>query len=298
VAERWQQWMPFHIDRFRGSLHVQGMPGCARAGYLYLLASAWQSEDCSLPEDDFELQILSGLTQKEWIQFKVVILRRFAKHEGRLVNEVLRAEWHEAKLVFEKRQNAAKNTNASRTAHGDRTVTARRPLRSADTGTGTGTTTETEKTKTLASTASAVPASRPVFTFPLVGKNTHIVTEGDIHSWSRAYPAVDVRAELRRVLVWLEPRPEKRSATVKGSQKRIIAWLAREQDRGGRNGFTSENRSGSKGVNRVSEALDELRKAGVGLSPGAAEDRAGEVRPVAGRGDGRGAPGIVLEGSC
>lgn len=102
MAQPWQLWMPLYIDRFRGSLHVQGMPGCARAGYLYLLASAWQTDDCTIPDDDFELQILSGLTPKEWTQFKALILRRFKKLEnGRLQNGALLGFWNEARVRWE-----------------------------------------------------------------------------------------------------------------------------------------------------------------------------------------------------
>lgn len=62
MAARWQQWMPFHIDRWKGSAHVQAMSAAARSGYLYLLTAAWQTTDCSLPAEDDELAVLAGLT--------------------------------------------------------------------------------------------------------------------------------------------------------------------------------------------------------------------------------------------
>lgn len=105
MASPWQQWMPFHIDRFRGSLHVQGMPAAAKIGYLYLLAAQWQSEDCSLPNDDFELQILSGLTQEEWTRLGVLILRRFhTREDERLANVALTTEWTETKRRWDEKQ--------------------------------------------------------------------------------------------------------------------------------------------------------------------------------------------------
>lgn len=152
MAERWQQWMPFHIDRWKGSAHVQAMRSSARCGYLYLLSSAWQSDDCSLPDDQYELQVMSGLTVEEWAEHGGIILRRFQRRaDGRLANAVLQNEWSEAKRVFEARKKSAERTNRERSAHGDRDGdrrdTARRPLRRADTQTGTGTDTET-KTET------------------------------------------------------------------------------------------------------------------------------------------------------
>lgn len=75
-------------------------------------------------------------------------------------------------------------------------------------------------------------------TFPLTAGNKHIVTDADISSWEQAYPAVDVRLELKRALVWLEAHPEKTSATVNGSKQRIVKWLGRSQDSGGTRGST------------------------------------------------------------
>jgi uncharacterized protein YdaU (DUF1376 family) len=153
MAARWQQWMPFHIDRWKGSPHVQSMRAAARAGYLYLLTAAWQTDDCSLPSDDDELVVLAGLTEEEWAEYGSKIRRRFAVGaDGRLYNAVLRDEWSEAKRVFESRQKSAHRTNTVRSPHDDRTVTEGEPSRSADTRTVTGIDTDTEKQETLALT--------------------------------------------------------------------------------------------------------------------------------------------------
>lgn len=139
MAERWQQWMPFHIDRWKGSAHVQAMHPCARIGYLYLLSCAWQSADCSIPMDEDELADLSGLGAALWNEHGGRILRRFTNTDVRLTNEVLREEWLEAKRIFESRSHAARKTNAERSLDGDRTPTEQLAERSADTITGTGT---------------------------------------------------------------------------------------------------------------------------------------------------------------
>lgn len=110
--------MPFHIDRFRGSLHVQGMPGAAKWGYLSLLASAWQSDDCTLPTDNYELQILADLTAKEWKQFGALILRRFTEDNGRLINRVLFDEWSEAKANYERKNEQYQALREARIAAG------------------------------------------------------------------------------------------------------------------------------------------------------------------------------------
>lgn len=106
--------MPFHIDRWKGSAHVQAMSSAARSGYLYLLSAAWQTDDCSLPDDEEELQVLSGMTVAEWAESGPRIKRRFTSVEGRLRNVVLHGEWAEAKRVFNARSQSAKRTNTER----------------------------------------------------------------------------------------------------------------------------------------------------------------------------------------
>lgn len=150
MTERWQQWMPFHIDRFRGSPDVQAMHPIAKLGYIMLLASAWQTPDCAVADDPVELSIASSLGDDLWVTHGPRILRKFTAVDGRLRNEVLFREWSEAKRIYESRSLAAKRTNVVRMSNGDRaptdTVTERRPSRLADTITGTGTETETTST--------------------------------------------------------------------------------------------------------------------------------------------------------
>jgi uncharacterized protein YdaU (DUF1376 family) len=166
MTAKWQQWMPFHIDRFMGSRSVASMHPAARIGYLYLLAAQWQSDDCSIPADDHELAIESGLTEL-WEAHKASILRKFhTRDDGRLTNAVVEAEWAAAKKIYEKRWGAAIKTNEAkksakrtptkRMAHAKPTVTVQSPDADRDTGTGTGTDTSTETKEQELSTANAV----------------------------------------------------------------------------------------------------------------------------------------------
>lgn len=139
MAERWQQWMPFHIDRFRGSPDVQAMHPIAKLGYIFLLASEWQTPDCALANNPMELSIASGLGDELWAAHGPRILRKFVESDGKFRNLVLFGEWKEAKRIFEARSEAAKRTNTgrSRSPLGERAVSERSPSRSADTITGT-----------------------------------------------------------------------------------------------------------------------------------------------------------------
>ena len=169
MAERWQQWMPFHIDRFRGSPDVQAMHPAARMGYLYLLASAWQTDDCTISDDPLDLASMSGLGDDLWAQYCPRILRKFepAGTPGRLYNPVLLEEWTEAKRIFEKnhgpkltpeeiseaRSKAGKaGAEARWHKHGKEIANASendgKPIANDGyTGTGTGTNTKPQKQK-------------------------------------------------------------------------------------------------------------------------------------------------------
>jgi uncharacterized protein YdaU (DUF1376 family) len=167
MAARWQQWMPFHIDRWKGSPHVQAMRPTARAGYLYLLTAAWQTEDCSLPSEDEELVVLAGLTDEEWAEHGAKIRRRFSVGpDRRMFNPVLRREWADAKRVFESRQDGARRTNRARRPGDERVQTIRGTSRSSDTQTLTVTATKTEKKTPGLSSSLDADVERIYLTYP------------------------------------------------------------------------------------------------------------------------------------
>lgn len=146
MAEKWQRWMPFHIDKFRGSPEVQAMHPAARLGYIYLLASSWQTDDCTVSSDPLDLATESGLGDEMWAIYGPRIVRKFELHEGRLRNCVLYCEWLEAKTTYEGRRERAKRIQETkRTPHRDDIVTTSK--RYADTVTDTETLTLTKKQK-------------------------------------------------------------------------------------------------------------------------------------------------------
>jgi hypothetical protein len=163
--------MPFHIDRWKGSPHVQAMRPAARAGYLYLLTAAWQTEDCSLPSEDDELLILAGLTDEEWAEHGGRIRRRFSMGpDRRMFNPVLRRKWADAKRVFELRQDGARRTNSARRPGAERAKTVRGTSRSPDTQTltvtATTTDTKTEKKTLVLSRPSDAEVDRIYQSYP------------------------------------------------------------------------------------------------------------------------------------
>lgn len=141
MPAKWQKWMPFHIDSFYSSPWVQAMHPAAQAGYLKLLAAEWQTDDCTLPADEEDLAILSGLGRWDlWKEHAKTILRHFSKLEdGRLQNGVCLREWMEAKRIFEARQSGRKGKT--------QTSVKGQSSKKAHTRTVTDTETSTEKPK-------------------------------------------------------------------------------------------------------------------------------------------------------
>jgi hypothetical protein len=116
MPAKWQQWMPFRIDAFKGSPAVQAMHPCARIGYLYLLACAWQTEDCTVSNDALELAEQSGLGDELWAIHGPRILRKFEplNGNGRLRNQVCFEEWERTRAAYQNRAKAADRTNTVR----------------------------------------------------------------------------------------------------------------------------------------------------------------------------------------
>ena len=124
MAAKWQQWMPFHIDRFKGSPAVQAMPHESKMAYWYLLSAAWQTDDCTLSSDPLDLAEKSGLGDERWAILGPRILRKFDILEnGRLRNPASFEQWQEAKRIHEARQDAAKKTTEIRSPRKNATVT-------------------------------------------------------------------------------------------------------------------------------------------------------------------------------
>lgn len=207
MAARWQQWMPFHIDRFRGSPDVQAMHPAARIGYLYLLAAAWQSDDCTISSDPLDLASASGLGDELWAQYGKRILKKFRSDgQGKLKNFVLDEEWKEAKRIFEARVSAAKSTNASRSPHADRTVTDGIAARSADTITGTYTETNTKAKSSRGKREAKSPSKTEI------AKSRHAEFKAAIGVyWESKNPGVEMPwdgAEGRTLEIWLRSCPQ------------------------------------------------------------------------------------------
>ena len=73
----------------------------------------------------------------------------------------------------------------------------------------------------------------PVISLPLNDGTFFDVSENDRAKWSQLYPNVDVLQQLRNMAGWCDANLTKRK-TRGGIKRFITAWLAREQDKGGK----------------------------------------------------------------
>ncbi|MFZ6039743.1 helix-turn-helix domain-containing protein [Vibrio natriegens] len=79
----------------------------------------------------------------------------------------------------------------------------------------------------------SLEAEPALFEIPLSRKGQVLgVTQLDIQEYTEAYPAVDIRLHLKRMILWCKNNPQKRKATQKGAKRFIQNWLAKEQDKG------------------------------------------------------------------
>lgn len=82
------------------------------------------------------------------------------------------------------------------------------------------------------------PGCSDIF-LPLVDGTFYNVPNDKIENWSKAFPAVDVDHELRKMLTWLDSNP-KNQKTSRGVNRFINGWLSRTQDRGGSAGASQD----------------------------------------------------------
>lgn len=74
----------------------------------------------------------------------------------------------------------------------------------------------------------------PLLVFPCSGKKSDPrewgLTRAQVDEWSQAYPAVDVLGEARRILAWVNAKPERRK-TARGWPAAFVRWLGGEQNK-------------------------------------------------------------------
>lgn len=80
------------------------------------------------------------------------------------------------------------------------------------------------------------PEEPSVFELTLNDGSAYGVTQSEIDKYSKLYPAVDIRQEIRGMIGWLDANPSRRK-TRTGIRRFMNNWLSKTQDQGGTNGY-------------------------------------------------------------
>ena len=92
---------------------------------------------------------------------------------------------------------------------------------------------ETEKKTEAELSVEPQSVSPPVVEIPVLGNKVFGVTMEMSQEWSRAYPAVDVPAELLKMRAWALSNPTKQKTST-GIARFVNAWLSKAQDQAGK----------------------------------------------------------------
>jgi hypothetical protein len=83
----------------------------------------------------------------------------------------------------------------------------------------------------LFANSSEADTKDPVFiTISLISNKEYPIKESTVKMWEEAYPAVDVRGQLREMKAWCNSNPKERK-TERGIMRFCNNWLSREQDK-------------------------------------------------------------------
>ena len=149
-------------------------------------------------------------------------------------------DWIERATGYRKAKADAKHRFAKRReriageSHANRTRIANgsRAIRVHDREERRGEDLQTTSLRSVVSPAAAPDAALgapPVLTFPCVSGLTWDLSAEQVEKWGQTYPGVDVLAECRKALAWIEAHHPK---TKRGMPAFLVSWLGRANDRG------------------------------------------------------------------
>jgi uncharacterized protein YdaU (DUF1376 family) len=213
------------IDRWRKSTGYTGLSLEAQAAYRNLLDELWL-RDGLLPDDDRVLGNICG-DARRWDEVKPAVLAHFTR-----TVEGWRHPTHDEVAAESQRRRdkqAAYRLRVGNTSGNGigNTSGNKRPSPSPSPSPSPYTVSDS-KIKVVSSASAKGPTHEPpaVLIFPVTGKgpSTWGLTESLVAEWTAAFPALDVLAESRKALVWIQANRRK---TARGMPRFLVAWLNR-----------------------------------------------------------------------
>lgn len=220
----WQEW--------RSSRRVQRMTYVDRGLYRELLDEQWKLG--GLPMDMESLSDICGcplsIMQDSWERIRF----HFDEVDGLYVNATLEDQRTD---LDKKRASLARNGLAGAEK---KLANARIEEANSSNGQQLSATASNchieekrreEKSKDSSAEASSTPDNgKLICSLPCLKDQIFNVWESKLKEWQDAYPAIDVKQQLREMKAWLVANPSNKK-TLKGVQRFVVSWLGREQDK-------------------------------------------------------------------
>ena len=217
----------FYVNDWLGSMNIMLMTPAQEGAYVRLLAIAWGSEDCGLPDDDTELAILSRLGEG-WLKGGSTVVRKcFFSEGGRLFNKRLLEErekqkaWREKSAAGGRKSGKARRRKKLAIAKGgcEMVATKREPNTNSSTSSSSSISSTISSTKD--NTAGAVVP--PHFTCKFFS-----ITEAEHERYTTTYLFADIDRAYQDMSTWLYANPKK--AHKKDWSRFVNRWLKSNDD--------------------------------------------------------------------
>ena len=241
-------------------------------GMYCLLLDEYYATEEPLPLDEEELfSVVRARTDADESAVRKVLSRFWTQTPDGWTNERAGEEIRTYRAKSEKNREAAQirwknerdaneHANASTDAHADGDANRHAKSMPAIATSQKPRSTAQDPDQVKVNTACAEPAlpdspPSPVFVLiPVLGDggSEAEVTEAMVAEWEAAFPAVDIRQQLRNMREWVLSNPTKRK-TPRGVRRFITTWLAKEQDRGGSRTPTTHHPGAIEQMRRLRE---------------------------------------------
>lgn len=240
-----ETWMPVYVQDLLVS--TAGMSPAQFGGFVRLLLTAWANHESGGLKNDMEecCRIAGGLAPADWQRVRArFVVADSGTSEERLTHPRLEAEWERAKGARDtKRRNLEKARAAKESIQEsihkpihrsiDKPIDRPMPEHVHNPSSPSPSPSPSEEDDSSTKNLRATPQKRRRtyrITWDLSGGFSGI-TDEDRDSWGRAYPGVNLTAELAKAHVYLRENPSKAGKRNWGAF--LARWFGRVQDRGG-----------------------------------------------------------------
>lgn len=223
-------WFRLYAE-FANDPKVQMMSEAMQRRYLMLMCMRCSNDLVTLHDEEVAFQL--RITTEEWAETKALFVAKgFIDEDLSLLNwekRQFKSDSSKDRVAAHRKRKKENNTQSN--SEVTPVVTLRVTTANAlDTDTDTDKREEPNGSscpERFANSGQQIDLSE--FSIPLVDSTEFRVPEKDIAEWVAAFPAVDVRQQLREMRAWAMANPSRRK-TRRGINAFAVRWLAKAQD--------------------------------------------------------------------